>query len=69
MPNYTQENARTRSLNDARVSGRKVPLLPRGSHTKETYRTVNDRRFVTSYGPRTLLYLELPRGQPIGIRT
>ena len=34
MPHYTQENARTRSLNDARVSGRTVPLLPRRSHTK-----------------------------------
>ena len=33
MPNYTQENARTRSVNDARVPGRKVPLLPRWSHT------------------------------------
>ena len=30
MPHYTQENARTRSLNDARVPERKVPLLPRG---------------------------------------
>ena len=30
MPHYTEENAQTRSLNDARVSGRKVPLLQIG---------------------------------------
>ena len=34
MPNYTHENARTRFVNDARVSERKVPLLLRWSHTK-----------------------------------
>ena len=33
MPNYTQENARTRSVNEARVPERKVPLLSRWSRT------------------------------------
>ena len=94
MLNYTHGNARTRSLYDARVSGRKVPLLLRGSDTKDrkgngqTYLTVKDGRSLTpdegpqadrfwrekrrrssQPSPHTLLYLELPRGQPIRIRT
>ena len=70
MPNYTQENARTRSVNDARVSGRKVLFLPRWSHTigklpNGQWPPFRDLRRPT----HPLLYLELPRGQPIRIRT
>ena len=49
--------------------GEKYRYFPGGLTPYGNYPTVNDRRFVTSYGPRTLLYLELPRGQPIRIRT
>ena len=36
MPDYTQKNARTRSLYDARVSGRKVPFATPGGPTQRT---------------------------------
>ena len=62
MPNYTQENARTRPVNDARSRGEKYRYFPGGLTKYGNDPTVNKRR------SHPLRYLESPRGQPIRTR-